>query len=223
MNFVTRYLLLFLLIVTAGCQRTDKYASFIRYHDDGRAKPVVALVPLLETADHQLPWSVSQELTQGIRDRLSGTGNLYLLPQQVSEQIVATHPDLDFTGDGIDFAKAFTPAEYVVVAELLEHDDVPYRKQQIRPIYPHDGLVPEVLMMLVRLRVVDVRGDKPRVVLSQLVHSNHMMPKRRKDVDYSEQGYGSKIYRSTPIGMAHTRLERDLATQVEQYIEYAHR
>lgn len=214
--------LLLVAILMCSCGGTGRRVEFVKYHDNGQPKPAVTVVPVWDRAEHGLAWDVGEELREGILKNLAAQSNVYV----PSVNISPNDRRIDYARWGendLTFTKNFENSDFVVLMELVDHQTNPYKRGAVQPIYPADGEVKQVLQLAMKVRVVDVRGSKPHVVLQEIIHSNHMIPpvNRGKVVDYNELTYGVPGYKNTPVGTAHTRLERDAARQVEQYVLYA--
>ncbi len=215
-----RFFLFFMAtIICTGCSRD--YGEFIKYHDDGRMKPRVAFVPVIDRSQQDLPWDVSDELTIGMREKLRLNGQLYLTKPQSIRRAYLTRSAEEWLSGDLEELRIFAPEhDFVVLTELVDHKHELYKRQKIKPVYPAKGEVGSVLMMTAHVRVIDIRQEEPRVVLNQYVHSNHMIPKKRMDLDYRQIPWKATTYLETPVGRAHARLQRDLVAQVEQYVTY---
>jgi hypothetical protein len=220
---LNKFFKMFLLaVVLSACARQP--SGFIAFHDNGVRKPVVALVPLMDHTDNALSWAVSEEVTESIREYMLRSSELFLIPE---ESVLSTAQQIDvdtMMGRDISFAKKFAGNDYVVFLDLVKYDEVPYKRNQIKPIYPAGGDIAKVLTMSVAIRVVDLRREEPRLILQEVLHSNHMIPvgSTFADLDYESFHWGRNGYRLTPVGQAHSRLSRDLALQVEEYIVNSH-
>ncbi len=208
------YLLLLavMCLTFTGCE--PHYADCFPYHDNGRPKPVVAVLPMTDCSNAGLCWDVGEELTKGIKDNLVDRGELFL----VSDQTIAKWQPkgCNYFGADLNFAKGCGRAQYVVALELIEHEVIPYKRDEITPLYPcHQRSCNSVLLMKVRVRVIDVRCEKPVVVLQEIFPSNHMIPVDRENVDYRECCWGTEAYDRSAFGGAHARLVRDIAQRIE--------
>ncbi len=202
-----------------GCQQ--KQAEFIKYRDDGQMKPRVAFLPVIDRSSQQLPWNVSTELTEGMRLQMMHGGNVYLTETGLVRNAFETRSPEEWLTEDLSAYNIFSgDHDFVVVLELTEHGKEPYQRQEVRPVYPAKGEIDSVLKMAVRIKIIDIRQEYPVVVLNQYLHSNHLIPKRRKPVDYQANGWKAERFRDTPVGAAHARLERDVVAQLERYITY---
>jgi len=128
--------------------------------------------------------------------------------------------DAPFSPDLSDYERLAGGSDFVVVSELVEHKDIPYRGQKMQSLYTKDGDVDTVLAMKLRVRVVDLRTAQPRIVLQEVVHSNHMVRKHERSVDYRQIGWGSSGYEETAVGVAHRRLAEELAGRIDRYASF---
>ena len=210
-----RLITICLALLCAGCK--SQYSDFFPYHNDGTPKPYVTMVPIFDESRNGLPWNVSEELTVGIRNCLKKEGKIYIPPEKDLKKAMSsvTQKELTSTKDSMPFL-FFQPAHFVVVLELLEHKTVPYQRGKIKPLYP--AFTPDdeacVLMMKIRLKVVDIRGSEPKIIRQEIVESNHAMSKDAmvKSIIARE----NRVFGTSPVGIAHARLERDLAAQIEK-------
>ena len=210
-----RTMICFLLIImSSGC--SSRYSSFTRFEDSGKAKPSVAMLPLINSSSIDLPWDISEELTLGIRHSLKKNGKLFLSNSEEIENLKLSPIDPSVTK--LETLKDFSPREFVVMLELVDHKKIPYERGNIKPVYPADGKIAHVLSLMVRVHVVDIRDKYPRTILHEIVRSNHMIPTTIAHIKAKERVWGENTYNFSPIGLAHARLERDVAARLEDYI-----
>jgi hypothetical protein len=217
---MNRMILLFsLLVALSGCQR--EYGEFIRYYDDGRMKPRVAFLPIIDRSQQELPWRISEELASGIREKLKSAGNVYLTGPELIRRGYETISAEEWVAADLEEFRLFAPDhDFVVLVELLDHAQEAYNGQKVQPVYPISGKAGSVLKITVHLKVIDIRKEVPRTILTQYLHSNHLVPVARVDLDYRQIPWKATTYKETPVGRAHARLERDIVAQLEKYITY---
>ncbi len=200
--------MLMLSILAVGCTRTSDFMT--RYHEDGRAKPVVAVAAMIDTASFEAPWSISEELTSMIVSQVGQSGKIYIVPKE--DESFSENP---FTYDLSWMKREFPTQEFAVFLELVEHEIVPAAKVK-------KGLssqeVSSNLNMAVRLRVIDVRGHTPKIVLQEIVRDTYFIPKTLLPTDYNVSGWGTSEFSKTPMGIAHSGLVREIAARVSDYI-----
>jgi len=181
-----------------------------RFHDDGRAKPVVAITSMIDTTSFDAPWSLSEEFTSIIVNQVAASGEIYV---QAHEEFPSN--ENPFNADISWMKKEFSSQEFAVFLELVEHDNVPATKGK-KNFNPYE--VSTNLEMAVRIRVVDLRGSHPKIVLQEMVRDSYFIPKTILLTDYSNTGWGTSEYRKTPMGIAHSQLAQEIANRISDYI-----
>ena len=187
MSFSRVALVLSLALFTLGCNQQNS-SQATRYHDDGRLKPIVAFVPVFDHSDNDLSWDVSEELSQTIYHRLTQKNRLYLVAPEDMRVLThkLTNQQNPFGSDLGWMRKAFANQEFVVFLELVEHEEVPV--QSSRSAAPEE--LSANLNMSVRIRVVDVRGAEPHVVLQELIHDTHSIPRQFTKENFYQVPWG---------------------------------
>lgn len=217
--------LMLLALTLTGCR--EAYRDTTLYQRNGRAKPIVAFLPVIDHSDQKctqegtlkgVTFNVSQEMTQVLRNRLSTSPKLYLLKDRGSLEIAEEMNDFDIDHLSKASTDGLSAAEFIVVTELLEQQEKPYTENLRKPVYEVGGHVSHVLALSFRVRVLDMRDEKPKVILQEVVHSNHMIPMHNTHFDYSKISYGTEKFYRTPLGIAHQRLIREVSSRIENYI-----
>ena len=72
--------------------------------------------------------------------------------------------------------------------------------------------------MGVRLRILDLRGSEPKIVLQEKIYDSYYIPKTLFPTDYNTVSWGTEEYKNSPLGIAHTRLIKEITTRVSEYI-----
>jgi len=205
------------LLLLAGCARVSNEETAIKFHSDGRAKPVVAIVPIFDRSGAEVPWNLSEELTDTIQKRLARRSKIYLVEEErvrsATNSLDAHHHPF---GQDLSWAKkAFGENEYVVFMELVTHQLTPHEKES-----PSDEVAETsyTLDLTMRVRVIDVRGQAPQIVLQELVSQSHYIPKLLTHIDYTKNGWGKLSYNVTPYGLSHIQFTREISKRLEDYI-----
>lgn len=199
---------LILGMFAASCNRCCEETS--RFHDDGRAKPVVAIASMIDTTSFDAPWSLSEEFTRMIVDNVARSGEIFVRAQE--EVPAAENP---FNSDISWMKKEFGSKEFAVFLELVEHDAVPATRGK-KNFNPYE--VSTNLEMAVRVRVIDLRGAEPKIVLQEMIRDSYFIPKTLLPPDYSVVGWGTEEYRKTPMGIAHSHIAQEIANRISDYI-----
>jgi len=196
------------LLVT-GCASRG-FDLMTRYHEDGRAKPVAAVASMIDTTSFDAPWSLSEEFTSRIVQKVGQTGQIYVVSRE--DEAFAENP---FGQDLSWVSREFPEQEFVVFLELVEHETSPASK--LKKNLPAQE-VSLNLNMAVRLRVVDVRGQMPKIVLQEIVRDSYFIPKTLIPTNYNTAVWGTQEFLKSPMGIAHEQLAQELSTRISDYI-----
>lgn len=203
-----RYLLaLTALALLAGCNRGSN-DEMSRFHEDGRIKPSIAIASMLDTTSFDASWNLSDEITQGVMSRIASTGEVYVHSEQ--ESPFTQNP---FDNDLSWMKREFHSEEFVAFLELVEHEFAPVNTKGVSA---HESS--SNLNMSVRLRVIDLRSDSPKIVLQQMIRDSYFIPKTLIPSDYSIDVWGTEGYHRTPMGVAHSQLIGEIANRIADYI-----
>ncbi len=197
-----------LSLLLAGCMHMAD-TELTRYHEDGRAKPSVIITQLLDTSSFDVPWSLSEELTSLITYNLSQNRALY-----VSEKGEMPFSENPFGHDLQWVQQELRPYEFAVFLELVDHSYNPVMKESTQSL--RDASMN--LAMAVRLRVIDLRGTTPKIILQEMIKESYFIPKTLLPVDYDVITWGTSEYRKSPLAIAHTELARMVAGRLNDYI-----
>jgi len=74
------------------------------------------------------------------------------------------------------------------------------------------------LKMAVRLRIVDLRTQEPKIVLQEIVRGSYYIPKTLLQTDYNQVVWGTDEYRKSPMGIAHTQLIEEITLRLSDYL-----
>lgn len=211
--------LVFIVLFSAGltgCSR-NRGEEISRFHDDGRAKPSVALVPVFDHSEASIGWSLSDEFTDQLRQRFAKHSQFYLAsPEETSDQISQCSQDEDpFASHYQWIKKSFSKQEFVVFVELIEHDIHPKKLQDnfLDKISPSA----EVSISM-RVRVFDLREEEPFVILQEIVHQDHLIPEPSTTIKEEPEKWKKLSFHFSPLGLAHAHIVKEVASRIEDYI-----
>lgn len=212
-------ILFFSAILIAGCSSKSSNEGAMRLHDDGRAKPYVTIVPMLDSTSYDIPWSLSEEFSTTIKSRLSKLGGL----------CIAKDRDIQLTSDENPFdtniswlKKVFNSDEFIVFLELVEHEDVPVAKTLKDPSKLNEfRRSSSNLNIAVRLRIVDVRTEKPKILLQEIIKDSFYMANSIDKADYNKVSWGTEEYNTSPLGIAHAQFSKQLIERIYDYVMLA--
>jgi len=203
-----RYLPILIIGLLFGCGQKNNTTT--RYHEDGRAKPVVAIAPLLDTTSFDVPWSISEEITSTLTRQISQTNQIFVSSRD--DFAIAENP---FGNDFSWMKQEFEPHEFVVFLELVEHEIIPVGKEKTTA-FPQE--VSKNLKMGIRIRVMDLRGATPKIVLQEMIRDSYYIPKTLIPTDYNVVVWGSESYQKSAMGIAHAHISQEIASRVSDYI-----
>lgn len=202
MRYFLVTILSFLVFTSCSDKQSDNNVS--RFYDDGRARPVVAISSVIDSTSYDIPWSLSDELTHLITNQLSTNNNLFLSSTQEMDDSL-TNSDNPFDVN-IDWMKdRFEKEEFLVFLELLNHNEL--KKSNITN-----------LDMSMRIKIVDVRGKEPKVILQECINDNYYIAKGSIKEDYQNIIWGSLEYANSRMGLAHKQLAKEITNRISDYI-----
>ncbi len=217
MRSILFFVVLGVALTSTSCVRSYRDTSL--YQSTGQIKPIVSVMPVINTTGQQGPdWDYAREFTDEIRKRVFDSSRLYLLREGGSMALArefSTPNPMEIPSDIKSRLGAASAAEYVVVTEFLDQKEIPYETASSRATQEEAGAV---LSVALRVRVIDLRGDTPKVVLQEIIDQEHMVAKPYLKTDYTKASWGTDAYASTPLGMAHSKVVRELVAHVESYI-----
>jgi len=208
--------LLTLCLSFVSCTTTSQDQN-TRYHDDGRSKPTVAFVPVFDRSGAEVSWSLSEEFTDHLKQRFLKRSNFYLnTTEDINHEIdTLTEQNDPFASEISWVGETFSKEEFVVFAELVEHDihDKEAKNNFLDKITPSSEI-----SMTMRIRVFDLREETPKIVLQELVTQSHLIPKPSDLREESPDRWRKMTFSITPLGLAHAQFSKEVAKRIEDYI-----
>ena len=205
-----------LALVLGGCNDDDDDDSSISSYQEVK-KPIVSIVPVIDNTKNDYSWNLSDELSCTIYNRIAWKDTVTVNKasqvrkklRQMKESRYPFEQDIAWT------KKAFQGDEFVVFLELVDHEEVPKinRKKQV------DLKNTSVdLNMSMRVRVIDLRKEEPRIILQELVHDSHRIPRPLTQANFLQVDWGDDGFSLSPIGLAHAGFTKQIAARIEDYI-----
>ena len=217
-----RFILYFGILASICTSCASNYRDTTLYQHSGRQKAIVAVLPVIsDVTDADLSWDLSKEFTDEIRKRVYDSTKIYLLRDHASRELAEKLNVPNPTTIPLEEAKKLGAAEFVVVMELINQMESPYGLRLASDDHPLKGEVGSVLSISMRVRVIDVRHDKPKVILQEVMNNKHVIAGAYMNNDYSRTPWGTEAFERTPLGLAHSKIVRELVSRVENYIDAA--
>lgn len=205
-----------LLLVFSGCARS--YRDCALYQSSGKAKPIIAVLPVIDASNsNKVNWSISEELTQKIQKRIVDSSKLYLLKDKGNMEMarLLNNPDPSQLPETI--GKSLGAAEFVIVAELIDQDEAVFGHPSAEE-KPYLAEIAGNIHLAMRVRVLDVRDETPKLILQEVVCHDHEVSRPYLNVNYDKYHWGQEAYERTPLGLSHNKIVRELVAHVEGYI-----
>jgi hypothetical protein len=203
------------LFVSCGRSYTDTSL----YEKTGQIKPTVAVLPcIVKENEIDVSWDLSQEFTEELRRRVFESPKVYLEKGdetiEVAKALLTPNPKLLPTAP----LKELEHADFVLVTEIVEQRQTPYGFPSLQE---HKGHLEEsgaILALTMRVRVIDRRHGTAKVVLQELMETKQVVAKPYLQTDYQRVKWGTEPFLHTPLGMAHSKMLREVVAHVESYI-----
>ncbi len=204
-------------LITCGCHEDSSTESSVSSQLSPSHVPIVSIVPLIDNTKNECEWSLSDELSSSLYANLSQQDRVIL---NSSSQVRArAKPALEkhnpFDKDLSWVKKSFQNEEFVVFLELVEHEEV-LNQNRTKPIDP--SLCSAQLRMSVRLRVIDLRSQEPKVILQELIHDAHSIHPQFNHINFHQVPWKDQSFSISPVGLAHAKFTKELAQRIEDYI-----
>lgn len=215
-----------LLSLFTSCENRSVTTQSHKVHDDGRRKAVTCVTPIYDINNISLPWSLSDDLTTNLKNRLVKRGNVYLTNLSIEEidledlnyeevKNVHLEENLSLNLNYTSLKDKYPDSEFVVFMELIKHDVHP--KLETKSFF--DKLTPSyVLDLALRLRIVDLRKNTPELILQEVIEQSHSMPKQFASLDTESPMWGKKTYSISPLGFAHSNFVKEISSRIESYL-----
>jgi hypothetical protein len=205
---------LLVTLMAVGCG--PRYVDYFPYHDDGRPKPKVVIVPVFNSCEDVVPWDVSKELTAGMRYEIMNNGELFLFSQEEVNSTLAKMGGVDFFTKESVFAQNFCEADFVVLVEFMDQQNCNSYTVAGCPI-PFSPCREVVLKT--RVKVIDLRSRSPRIVQQEILSDTYLVTPECADIHGKFPETGTSAYQRSSIGKAHQRMVSNLVTRMERVIK----
>ncbi len=206
---------LLLLLFFIGCSKASSQSDQVRYHDDGLAKPKVAVIKVIDTSTHNLDWDLSTEFTEILLEQLFSRSKFYITDdfQMITSAQLKKLELSPFSEDMSWLLEMNNSSEFVLFTEVLDHKIETQNQITYNPLTHL-----KTLHLSVRVCVLDIRKSVPKVVLQEIITKEYTIAFNFGS--YSEEG--SVISKSTfalsPLGLAHKNIVSEMTKEVEDYI-----
>lgn len=163
-----------LALIVTGCGG-PRYVDYFPYHDDGTAKPKVAFLPVKAINDEDR--DLADYFTTAIRWNAMDRGELFFYSNDLVQNQIDQNLQVIESKDPLKKAAIFRPADFVVEVEVLQNEEVP-KDRSLKDCYvPFSSKNYRTARLVkLRLRVVDIRNQEPKIILYEVVERSHAIP-----------------------------------------------
>jgi hypothetical protein len=158
-------------LIFSSCN-APRYVDFFPYHDDGTPKPKVAFLPV--QVSHPEDREVADYLDGAIRWRAMDNGELYFYSAEAVQDFTPSR-------DPYQLAMSLKPADFVVETEIIQNGLVTYDN----PVQTYYVNIPSkyrcARLLQVRMRITDIRAEKPRLVLYEVLESSQLLTTKESE------------------------------------------
>ncbi len=211
---------LWILLVAVGaalssCNDQPASAGEVLSMTAEKKAPPLALFPLADPGRSDTSWNLSEELTAQIHHRLAQRRQVRLVDPDLVKRSMkrAKNSPSPFSADISWMHQMFGEHRFVAFMELVEHEEIPLAPRRDIPLEK----TPSELNISVRVRVVDVRSEIPRVVLQEVVSVSHAIPRQLNKANFERISPGGEGFYATPLGIAHEEICKEIASRIEKY------
>ncbi|CDZ81169.1 hypothetical protein BN1013_01700 [Candidatus Rubidus massiliensis] len=208
MQWITLFTILISLLTSCG----PRYVDFFPYHDDGRLKPQVAILPI-SNHDTSLGSDISMDVMRGLRQELMSQGNVFVFDEK--DYPCAKE---SYFGSDLDFANVESCAQYVVAIEIFPHETKFY-PTEIGCVRFESFPCHTRVTLSGRARVIDLTCERPRIILQEKFSQEFAVPIDIETVTL-ESCYNNDPFLQSTFRLSYQRLAKQIAKKVEQVVTY---
>jgi hypothetical protein len=205
-----------LTLMTPGCsnKQSDNTTALRQKHS--QAQLTVACVPIIDSTKTELEWNLSEELSSAIYDHLAQSDKLALVnPNKIRAATKKLKEAQNPFNSDVNWIKnTFAGNDFAVFLELIEHEEVLRENQKT----DNPESCSADLNMSMRIRVFDLRDNEPKVVLQELLHDSHFIPRPFTHVNFHQTSWGDPWFSISPLGLAHAQFAKEISSRLEDYI-----
>jgi hypothetical protein len=201
-------LLSFSFLFFTSCEQKDE-ATLAQLSRAAKTKPSVAIAPIIDSTNFDSTWSLSEELTSLLYSQILAS-NKFSLPPQDNVEKASSFSKNPFGKDLSWVKHSFNGQDFVVFLELVQHEQKEIKKST--------DMEPQNLDMGLRIRILDLRGKKPALVLQELLQDSYFISAAQSNIDYEKKTWGTQEYSATPLYRAHLQLMQEACLRINDYI-----
>lgn len=205
-----------LFFLTSSCALKTQDVQY-SHHDDGSAKPKIALLPVIDSAHSQMNLDLSKVFTEGIFSSFHQTNRFFITDEfDLLATACFADPGQNPFLEDLEWIKEMNAStEFLILVELLEHKLIP--KSPVGKFFNLQLVQSYTLDMSVRIKVIDIRFQKTKVILQEIIHRSFHIPWKVTAPD-PNSAWSKTAFALSPIGMAHSEMIQRISLQIQDYI-----
>jgi hypothetical protein len=209
--FISALTILFL----SSCNYSNKQELETVYQD-GRGKPHLTILQVVDSSQNTLPWDLSHEMTSILESQIKAFGAIYLEDQeQISTDLEYTQLAKKIIRNPNEIDAVNSKTEFLSIVEIIDHQQQAIHDKKN---LAHPEATAQLLTIKARVKVYDLRKAIPSLVLSEIINHESTIPWQMTKVNYKKNHYMTKQYLVTPIGLAHKQLMHKTAKRIHDYV-----
>lgn len=185
-------------------------------HQDGRVKPKLLLMDVIDNTNSILPWDLATEFNLSLNEQLRNFGTIYI--KKFSELNLDLDPIV--LGKSIQRSPQKIPhdlpgVEFLAAVEIIEHKLTPLAQ---KPNISHPDAQTQNLNIKARIKIFDLRKKEPELILSEIIRYQSYIPWQLSTINYKKHHYLTTQYKITPIGLGNRQVCHNIAQRVHDYV-----
>jgi hypothetical protein len=185
-------------------------------HLDGRSKPQILLLDVIDHSDSAVPWDISSEFNQQLSHELRNYGSLYLKsPEDISSDFDSLSLAKKLQRSPFEKKQLQVNTEFLTTVEIIEHKITPVPQ---KPSISHPNALTHQLSIKARVKVFDIRRNQSVLILSEIIEQEAFIPWQLSTINYKKNNYKTAQYKMTPLGINHKQIVQNIAKKVHDYV-----
>jgi hypothetical protein len=173
------------------------------------------VIKVIDTSSHTLKWDLAAEFTELLMENLFHHSKLYLTDDFHmigGEQLKQLHLS-PYSEDMRWLLEMKSSSEFVLFIEILKHN---IESSEAKGFNPLSHI--KTLHLSLRVCVLDIRKQTPKVVLQEIITENYSIPFNFGSYEENSSLISKKSFAISPIGIAHKNILAKVSKEIEDYI-----
>ena len=210
-----RYSFFLSLLLLVSCNKTPSITDQVKFHDDGLAKPKVAVVKVFDSSVNDLEWDLSSEFTEFLLERLFSSSKFFLTDDyhMLSSNQLQNLELSPYSDDIKWLSEMNNSSEFILFTEIISHKITKKESYSYNPIANFS-----TLSVSVRVCVLDIRKDSPQIILQDVIEKEYTIPFNLGSYKDDSSSLTKNTFTFSPLGRAHKNIINEISKEIEDYI-----